>query len=592
MSGNSCITRSQLLRLLKICSLTVVLPILGLLVGVKLLFPPPPAPVETLKDTPEDDSPSDFLCLTCNNRFPSEAVFLQHDCMSQSSLCETMARCPKCTYFAASLDLMKIHLSTFHSPFFSDSEDEQLEKNSPVPNEMNALVVFNPLSIRNQLLPSSPGPNRNCPVCGFVVRVIDDTKVEKILQNCKFVEKTNGQLAKHVRLCRKQAIGKTSSVVRNLVNSFDPAPGNSTNMQLNISDSASGSSTNRLPATPSHTCSGCNMKFTVAFMLDVHCARCDAFLRLSDNPARVANRRALYSCNTCSFVGKNEKELEVHLLNIHGIRLPDHVYSSGDPPSVSQAITSGRCSFNVDFAITPPASQETVDPDDPPPLVGTQSTRASPNRYHSLLLKSIPSENCRIQDTLNIIFPFLGGLSCPEPGCSKHFLTKSWYSTRGDLVRHLKRDHKLPISKTFYWCSVCKLHISKNPSLHSCIRQTGTLIRPSVPLSWSCSKCSDSFTTETGLRNHMNAHRNADILLSGVQPSIVPPVKTRRRNRPPQVDVPEDTNETISDLSIQVQTEKIPDILTPPLTGEESENTLLRAYIDDISVLIEEDPSD
>ncbi|GBO08913.1 Retrovirus-related Pol polyprotein from type-1 retrotransposable element R2 [Araneus ventricosus] len=541
----------------------------------------PPAPDEGVENFPDDESPSDFLCLTCNNRFPSEAIFLQHECMSQSSLCETMVRCPKCTYFAASLDLMKIHLNTFHSPFFSDSEDEQVERKSPVPNEMNALLVYNPLSIRNQLLPPSPGPNRNCPVCGFVVRAIHDSKVEKILlrhvvskhscQNCKFVEKSNGQLADHVRLCRKQALGKSSSVVRNLVKSFDPVSSNITNMQVNTSDLSSGSITNRLPATPSHTCSGCNMKFTFAFMLDVHCARCDAFLRLTDDPSRFANRRVLYSCNSCSFIGKNEKELEIHLLNLHGIRLLGHEYSNGDPPSDSQAITNGRCSFNVDFTITPPASQDNVDPDDPPSHVDSQSNRASSNRVHSLLLKSIPTENCRIQDTLNIIFPFLGGLACPEPGCSKHFLTKSWYSTRGDLVRHLKRDHKLPISKTFYWCSVCKLHISKNPSTHPCIRQTGTLIRPTVPLSWSCSKCNDSFTTETGLRNHLNAHRNTEILQSGVQPSIVPPVKTRRRNRPPQVEVPEDTNETIADPAIQNQSEDFPDILTPPLTGEEIE---------------------
>ncbi|GBM93217.1 Retrovirus-related Pol polyprotein from type-1 retrotransposable element R2 [Araneus ventricosus] len=563
---------------------------------------PPGVTVEGGSGNSESGSPSDFLCLTCNERFHSEALFLQHPCLSQPTACETMVRCPRCNYFASSLELLKIHLANFHSPLFSEPEEEVSDKRSPIPSDMNAMVLYNPYSLRNSLLPPSPGPNRNCPVCGFVVRAINSAKVSDILSrhmrkkhscpNCEYVEVENGLLGKHLRSCRPSTMVKRNPAVRNLGNSFTPALSVSRNSPSNRLVSVSENSRGQNPLFPSHTCAGCQTKFTFAFLLDVHCARCDKFLKLVDDPTAIAKRRALYSCNSCGFVGKGERELEIHLLNIHGSRLPTLPSSLGTTPSASNDCSKTRCTFNVDFTVTPPVSQDLVDADDPPLHSGTQSNRSDNERLQGLRPQSIPLENCRIQDSVNIIFPFIGGLTCTEPGCSKHFLTKSWYSTRGDLVRHLKRDHKLAISKTFYWCSVCKLHIAKNPSNHSCIRQTGTLVRPSVPLSWNCNLCADSFTTETGLRNHTNAHAKQSIIDSGPKLQVVTPVKTRRRSRLPQVEIPEGVNEVINSNGIHETNDTPLDILTPPQTGQETEQSLLQVYIDDIATLIEEEPSE
>ncbi|GBO09521.1 Retrovirus-related Pol polyprotein from type-1 retrotransposable element R2 [Araneus ventricosus] len=571
------------------------------LVGKENSSTPPGVSVEGGSGNSDSGSPSDFLCLTCNERFHSEAMFLQHPCLSQPLACETMVRCPRCNYYASSMDLLKIHLANFHSPLFSEPEEEVCNKKSPIPSDMNAMVLYNPFSLRNCLLPPSPGPNRNCPVCGFVVRAIHNAKVPGILSrhmrkkhscpNCEFVEEENGLLGKHLRSCRPSTLVKRNPAVRNLENSFTPTLNVSRNLPSRGLVSVSDYSRGQNPLSPAHTCAGCQTKFTFAVLLDVHCARCDKFLQLVDDPSAFAKRRTLYSCNSCGFVGKGERELEIHLLNIHGSRLPAIPSSLGTTPSAPNDLPKTRCAFNVDFTVTPPVSQDQLDADDPPPHSGTQGNRPDNERIQALRPQSIPSDNCRIQDSVNIIFPFIGGLTCTEPDCAKHFLTKSWYSTRGDLVRHLKRDHKLAIAKTFYWCSVCKMHIAKNPTNHSCLRQTGTLVRPSVPLSWNCNLCADSFTTETGLRNHKNAHAKKSIIDSGPKLQVVTPVKTRRRGRLPQVEIPEGVNEVIDSNGINVTNDTPLDILTPPQTGQETEQSLLQVYIDDIATLIEEEPS-
>ncbi|GBN04856.1 hypothetical protein AVEN_124472-1 [Araneus ventricosus] len=176
--------------------------------------------------------------------------------------------------------------------------------------------------------------------------------------------------------------------------------------------------------------------------------------------------------------------------------------------------------------------------------------------------------------------------------CTKHFLTKSWYSTRGDLVRHLNRDHKIRILKSYYWCSLCNQHIPKNPSNHPCLKRSFLLSRPSDPLQWVCTTCNDSFSSEVGLRNHEIAHKKSAIASSGVQPNIIPPKKSRRRGKLPQVPAPDGVSEVITTPASSDADAIAANILTPPPSGEDCDESYLRPFTDSILTLLSEEATD
>ncbi|GBN11541.1 hypothetical protein AVEN_246240-1 [Araneus ventricosus] len=491
----------------------------------------------------ELNSPDGYDCLTCKRHFVNEAIFLQHPCKEPLPKRETPVKCMSCRYVANSKEIMVSHMNKMHpsgsATPVSPSADQNVINCGKCSFQCSSAEALNGHKCQNVEDSNGPpctSPCRNCPTCGFVVRIKDNARVEDILllhidrkhtcQKCSFKESVCGQLKEHTKTCGPL---RKNSAVRDLGSSLATFDHKKPSFSEMAKSSNSSSSSRRLPPIPGHVCSGCDMRFTFAFHLDIHCARCPAFLAKTDDPTSFRNRRPLFSCNLCSFIGKNEKELHSHLMSTHGTSLPVHTSSANNIPALPAPLGPKGFSFDVGFGNTPPPSGEEPSVDDPPLSSRTPIVPLAQGQKISPVPNSIPQANCRIGNSINLLFPFSGGLTCTEMQCIKHFLTKSWYSTRGDLVRHFNRDHKIRILKSYYWCSLCYQHIPRNPSNHPCLKRSFLMSRPSDPLQWVCTKCTDSFSSEVGLRNHEIAHKKSEIANSGVQPNIIPPKKSRRR---------------------------------------------------------------
>ncbi|GBN16737.1 Retrovirus-related Pol polyprotein from type-1 retrotransposable element R2 [Araneus ventricosus] len=539
----------------------------------------------------ELNSPDGYDCLTCKGHFVNKAIFLQHPCKEPLPKRETPVKCMSCRYVANSKEILVSHMNKMHpsgpaSPV-SPSADQNIINCGKCSFQCSSTEALNGHKCQNvdvSLGPPCTSPCRNCPTCGFVVRTKDNAKVEDILllhidrkhtcQKCSFKEVICGQLKDHAKTCGPM---RKNSAVRDLGNSLATLDNKKPSCSEIAKSYNSSSSSRRLPPVPGHVCSGCDMRFTFAFHLDIHCARCPAFLAKIDDPSRFMNRRPLFSCNLCDFIGKNEMELHSHLMSYHGTSFPVPSSSANNIPALPASVGPKVFSFDVGFGNTPPPSGEERSVDDPPPSGRTPTVPLAQGPKISPVPDSIPQANCRIGNSINLLFPFSGGLTCTELQCTKHFLTKSWYSTRGDLVRHLNRDHKIRILKTYYWCSLCFQYIPKNPSNHPCLKRT---------------TCSESFPSEVGLRNHEISHKKSEIAKSGVQPNIIPPKKSRRRGKLPQVPAPDGVTEVIT-TPASVDADAIAaNILTPPPTGEDGNDSYLKPFTDSILTLLSEEATD
>ncbi|GIY31154.1 hypothetical protein CDAR_36271 [Caerostris darwini] len=97
-------------------------------------------------------------------------------------------------------------------------------------------------------------------------------------------------------------------------------------------------------------------------------------------------------------------------------------------------------------------------------------TVISPNHdasiYHdssSLNLPNIsdhPTSPVNRQDArLSISFPIIGKLSCPEEGCAATFVSRSWTSMKGSLIKHLRFVHHVSIATCEFECGICNSKI-------------------------------------------------------------------------------------------------------------------------------------
>ncbi|GBN09067.1 Retrovirus-related Pol polyprotein from type-1 retrotransposable element R2 [Araneus ventricosus] len=554
----------------------------------------------------ELNSPDGYDCLTCKGHFVNEAIFLQHPCKEPLPKRETPVKCMSCRYVANSKEILVSHMNKMHpsgpASNVSPSADQNIINCGKCSFQCSSTEALNGHKCQNvdvSLGPPCTSPCRNCPTCGFVVRTKDNAKVEDILllhidrkhtcQKCSFKEVICGQLKEHAKTCGPM---RKNSAVRDLGSSLATFDNKKPSYSEIAKSFNSSSSSRRLPPVPGHVCSGCDMRFTFAFHLDIHCARCPAFLAKIDDPTSFMNRRPLFSCNLCDFIGKNEMELHNHLMSNHGTSFPVLSSSANNIPALPASVGPKGFSFDVGFGNTPPPSGEEPSVDGPLPSSRTPTVPLAQGPKISPVPNSIPQANCRIGNSINLLFPFSGGLTCTELQCTKHFLTKSWYSTRGDLVRHLNRDHKIRILKTYYWCSLCFQYIPKNPSNHPCLKRSFLMSRPSDPLKWACTTCSESFPSEVGLRNHEIAHKKSEIAKSGVQPNIIPPKKSRRRGKLPQVPAPDGVTEVITTPASADADAIAANILTPPPTGEDGNDSYLKPFTDSILTLLSEEATD
>ncbi|GBN93418.1 hypothetical protein AVEN_7644-1 [Araneus ventricosus] len=549
------------------------------------------------------DPANDYACNTCGVAFPSEAHFLQHQCIDLQSQDPPSIQCTKCDFRAPTVNLVELHIFQVHSPVLSDSQQSQ-DRN--VVRCLNCSKRFDSVSAKDshvcvppslQLLPPSEEPVRNCPICNFVERgkfglnehiakrhtctlclfvehpgqrLSDHTKsvhsclvcgfVEtpnlsvsahsKDRHNCKlcdFVEKKKTGLRFHMKAIHGQWAKGRNPVVRNL--------------SSDLSVSASSDSLPALPSLPSELyCLGCSAKFVEPSLFTEHSVKCDKYRAILDaaKPPRVPSP-PVFKCSSCPFVGKNGPALASHVLAKHPPATPASGHSDSD------------------------------NPDDP-----ASPIRRSPALGdNSAVPFIIPTASCRRGDSLHIVFPIFGKIDCTENNCSRPFANESWSSIKNSLKRHLEKDHGTRIRSSFFWCSVCKLRIGRSPTSHGCL-QGKPVLPPSTPFHWKCDVCPSSFPSEAGLRNHKRMHKMNEIRDKGEQLVVAKPVfRGRRVPRLPDAVSSSAGDECVSDPALVIaQQVDCPGLPTPPDTQVNSEACLLDKFITDLKSICDQDPSD
>ncbi|GBN01780.1 Retrovirus-related Pol polyprotein from type-1 retrotransposable element R2 [Araneus ventricosus] len=553
----------------------------------------------------------------------------------------TKFQCKKCPFVGPSENVLEAHVYDVHSPVFSSSHETIGCSASPhaganCDNHVSPTVPETSVSVRPQKCPlcsatcsnsvdllthtcgaaggepdpPEDSPNRNCPVCGFVVRAADK-KVDSILrrhvynkhscQKCKFIEKMNGELKNHMRHCRGRlpssgTIPKTStgSQDNNTSNSMPPSKQSVVLLAKNPPQTGS--------RQPSHECENCGLKFTFKAHFELHRKSCLVASKRTFSSSDGSTQLPLNKCQTCSFVGKNLEALNLHMTVAHssvksGLLPSQHPirsdFSSIIPPP------AGRCVFDISFTNSQTGAIRDT-PDSPPrsqPVSNNSILNDTPVSQESDLPSSrsqvrgdpppssIPNETCRIGNAINILFPISGFLPCTEASCGFKSFGSSYNICKRSLKRHLETHHKLQIRACHFWCYLCQSRITRHPAAHGCFKNSPLLIPPDRPFEWKCDACDLSFPTEIGLKNHALAHKLRNIKNSGAPLTLVKPKSIPRRARFAPV-VPETGDEFLPVPGAPTNSDRL-DILTPPATNSEEDSSMLKPYITEISALLE-----
>ncbi|XP_055947152.1 uncharacterized protein LOC129980793 [Argiope bruennichi] len=325
-------------------------------------------------------------------------------------------------------------------------------------------------------------------------------------------------------------------------------------------------------------------------------------------PPTPPEPRPLLPCADCNFLAKTRKGLRFHRYRQHSVPIAKRSISRSQehalPPTPQDAKivsppSSGAyntihpdragCSSDQINSTLPSNSQSVVQ--SPDLTYVSPSSRQSTR--HTPAPDNIPSELCRIGNSLNILFPIEGCLSCPELDCSSSFVSKSWNSMKGNLLRHFRREHSIQIKISYFWCALCKCRIAKAPSSHSCLQNSGPILPPLVPFNWRCNTCPASFTSENGLKNHSASHVKDSIASCGPQLQLAVPKRRRRRRLGVNPNAASNVDESISHPSAVLLPPNTILPTPPPSNNANGDDTsLLAPYIAVLDEMLAVDPDD
>ncbi|GIY32327.1 retrovirus-related Pol polyprotein from type-1 retrotransposable element R2 [Caerostris darwini] len=163
-----------------------------------------------------------------------------------------------------------------------------------------------------------------------------------------------------------------------------------------------------------------------------------------------------------------------------------------------------------------------------------------------------PTSPINRQDArLSISFPIIGKLSCPEEGCAATFVSRSWTSMKGSVIKHLRFVHHFSIATCEFECGICHLKILCKPREHPCFAGDNNPIVIDVAQTLQCWFCSASFTSTLGLQNHVKSHKKAEA--QAQLPALdIPPSRRRKRAKKARTSTPpasDDENQNITDTT-------------------------------------------
>ncbi|GBN86749.1 Retrovirus-related Pol polyprotein from type-1 retrotransposable element R2 [Araneus ventricosus] len=292
------------------------------------------------------------------------------------------------------------------------------------------------------------------------------------------------------------------------------------------------------PPSPPHECRGCRTKFTFKAHFDLHCAHCPAVLKKKEVKNKDSIRTPLNKCNKCPFVGKNSEALSLHTTVSH--RSPKSASSKQQAkPDLSETPRRGQQTFSFDVSFANNSSMN-----------GTNSSSEANSRNRTVE-----------EDVDN-----------PNPHLSQETDNRT-------------QDSQARIDPP-------------SASIQNFNSRTGNAINIIFPIS-GCLPCTESGcvfksngTTYNifGLRNHPLAHKLRDIKNSGAPLTLIKPKSIPRRARFAPV-IPEPGDESLPVPGAPTDGNDI-NILTPPATNPDEDNSILKSFIVEIAALLDSEATD
>ncbi|GIX97733.1 c2H2-type domain-containing protein [Caerostris darwini] len=276
------------------------------------------------------------------------------------------------------------------------------------------------------------------------------------------------------------------------------------------------------------------------------------------------------SCHLCERDGfPNRKALKYHLFRVHQISIGRPEPSMPTLP-VSSASSQVRLIDDASTAEVPPVSH-----------CGPSSSGFSASDRHVF----------REGQSVTFKLPFVGAVQCPD--CTDSFTGKEWFSIKGSIVKHLRFKHHIRSPSSRHFCSICNNYIQSKPSEHSCLANTGLMVKP-TGLQHQCPQCSDGFTSSQGLRNNLAAHKKASALQVAT-PLTIPESRRRKRRkkkRSPVADSPSRNDNRVDEEHS----------LAPPVRGSpvlpsqdapiDEEKGPLDHYLEPLEHILSSDPTE
>ncbi|GBO08912.1 Retrovirus-related Pol polyprotein from type-1 retrotransposable element R2 [Araneus ventricosus] len=257
-------------------------------------------------------------------------------------------------------------------------------------------------------------------------------------------------------------------------------------------------------------------------------------------------------------------KVDVPLRGSFDVSFANNSQVNGNNPS-TEAISNDR---NVEEDVDNPNTHLSQDSDS---RTQDSQSRADPPPA------SIPNFNCRTGNSINIVFPISGCLPCTETGCEFKSNGTTYNICKRSLKRHLDTHHHIQIKACYFWCYICQARITRHPAAHGCLKNGQLLLPPEVPFEWRCNTCS-------------LAHKLRDIKNSGAPLTLRKPKSIPRRARFTPV-IPEPGDESLPVPGAPTDGNDL-NILTPPATNPDEDNSILRSFIVEIAALLESEATD
>ncbi|GFR01205.1 retrovirus-related Pol polyprotein from type-1 retrotransposable element R2 [Trichonephila clavata] len=203
------------------------------------------------------------------------------------------------------------------------------------------------------------------------------------------------------------------------------------------------------------------------------------------SPTHADDSSVTPTCVKCGATTRTRKGMTYHMLQVHGVPVHKKQGPDSSRPDRGNAPLEDRTPAQV--------SRHTCSASELEPGVSL------------------------IGETLRYTFPIPFVIACPVENCTHTFATRAWFNTNHSLKRHMTAVHRMPNRSVEYWCSICRMRITKNPAGHACLMSAGLTQHSASVGGWPCDSSEDTSRDNDGPRGRIDVQQ-PELLLSFNEP--------------------------------------------------------------------------